>query len=337
VCALAAIAVFGVAPTVSAAPADLVDLLKRNLGFSDDDIADAHDGPVVRELEGGAGATELFVAGMARIGASPDAIAEELRRSGGLVDREGLKQAGVFHVPPVAADVADFRIPASDVEVLADCELGDCKFKLQADRLRELQQLDWSASDIDEQVRKVARKAMLEYVSNYVQKGHSTLAVYADKQQRASAQKGFQKIIETASYVQQSMPEVDRYFEEYPNASVAESTDFIRWSVQDYGYRPVTAVVHTLVLEPEKISAGEPAVTIVQKYLFATHYFTARIEMIGLFPEDTPGTGTYLVYVDRSLFDGELGGLKRRMLVSGVLNNVEKRLDAVRDHFAAGR
>ena len=59
--------------------------------------------------------------------------------------------------------------------------------------------------------------------------------------------------------------------------------------------------------------------------------------MIGLFPEDTPGTGTYLVYVDRSLFDGELGGLKRRMLVSGVLDNVEKRLDAVRDHFAAGR
>ena len=62
---------------------------------------------------------------------------------------------------------------------------------------------------------------------------------------------------------------------------------------------------------------------------------SASVEMIALFPDDPPGQGSYLVYVDRSLFDGELGRFKRRMLVSGVLSNVESRLEAVRDHFVA--
>jgi hypothetical protein len=105
---LASSVAFGVARSAATAPpAGLAESLKQHLGFSDDDIAEARDGPVTRELEGGSGPTELFVAGMARIDASPDAIAAELRRTGGLVDREGVKQGGRMLVSAVLDNVEE--------------------------------------------------------------------------------------------------------------------------------------------------------------------------------------------------------------------------------------
>jgi hypothetical protein len=41
-----------------------------------------------------------------------------------------------------------------------------------------------------------------------------------------------------------------------------------------------------------------------------------------------------MVYVDRSLFDDDLGGFKRSLLVRGVLKDVEERLASLREGFA---
>ena len=85
----------------------------------------------------------------------------------------------------------------------------------------------------------------------------------------------------------------------------------------------------------EEAASVEPEVLIAQKHLFTTHYFEARIEFSSLFANGSDRT--YLVYVDRSLFDDRVAGVKRKMLVRGVLEDVAKRMNAVRDHMAAGR
>ena len=54
---------------------------------------------------------------------------------------------------------------------------------------------------------------------------------------------------------------------------------------------------------------------IAQKHIFTSHYFFARVEYIALFPDDPSAEqpGTYVVYVDRSLFDDSLGSFKRAL------------------------
>ena len=111
-------------------------------------------------------------------------------------------------------------------------------------------------------------------------------------------------------------PRVNQYFEEFPNHELSGGDGHLHWSVQDYGYRPVTAVTHTLVYEPSEVPRGQPEVLIAQKHLFTTHYFEARIEFSGLFADESDATR--LVYVDRSLFDDKVSGVKRKMLVRGL-------------------
>jgi hypothetical protein len=301
------------------------------LGFSRDDISDAAEGAVVREVDS-EGGRELIVAGIVEIDAPPSRVAAEIRRTRGLIDRKALKQSGSFGKPPGAADVASYKLPKSDIEALADCSVGDCKFKVRASRIEQLARLDWSATDLDAQVNQVVREAMLEYVTDYLAQGKGALAVYADKAKPESIAEASTGLMRKAAFIQRSMPEVDRYFEEFPNRELPGGEGLLHWSVQDYGYRPVTAVTHTLVYEPSEVPPGEPEVLIVQKHLFTTHYFLARIEFSGLFADGSDRT--YLIYVDRSIFDDEVGGFKRSMLVRGVRDDVAKRMNAVRDHMA---
>ena len=101
----------------------------------------------------------------------------------------------------------------------------------------------------------------------------------------------------------------------------------------DYGYRPVTQLTHAVLYEPP----DSPFSLIVQKHVLITHYFVTRLELVWALPDalDAAPTGTYLVYIDRSLFDDDVGGLQRMMLVRGVLGDVEERIAEVRSGFTA--
>ena len=98
----------------------------------------------------------------------------------------------------------------------------------------------------------------------------------------------------------------------------------------------MTDVTHVVVYEPPDAGAEGTAAVIARKHIFTSHYFQARVELIALFPDDTNSKSlrTYLVYVDRSLFDGEIEGFKRHLLVRSVLDNVRERMDALRQRFA---
>jgi hypothetical protein len=103
-----------------------------------------------------------------------------------------------------------------------------------------------------------------------------------------------------ATYMERHVSELDRHLEHFPAVKTPGTEDLIHWSVQDYGYRPVTDLTHTVVYHPPDPGAEGPAVVTAQKHIFTSHYFHARVELIGLFPAE--GSGSYLVYIDRSLF-----------------------------------
>jgi hypothetical protein len=317
-----------------AVPSHLEAPLKR-LGFSSGDLAEARREPVVRELTAYSGPTRLAVLGIVHVAAPPEKIAEDLRRGRGLVKHAALRQSGTFSDPAVPADVASFQYPESDLEVLKQCEPGACKFKLGELGFETFGEIDWSAPDAGERASAAARERMVDYVNSYRAKGKSALIVYTDKEQPMSLAKGVSQLIADSQYVARNLPEIDRHFENYPHDQALGGENHLYWFVEDYGYRPITDIIHTVVYEPPLRDAEGPAVVIAQKHIFTSHYFFARVEYIVLFRDDESAEepGTYVVYVDRSLFDDSLGSFKRGFMVRGVLTDVSERLEALQGRF----
>jgi len=321
-----------------AVPSHLEAPLKKQ-GFSSDDLELARTQPVVRELAAHSSATELAVGGVVRIAAPPRKIAEDLRRGRGLVKHAALKQSGTFSEPAVLADVAAFRYPESDIEALKSCKPGACKFKLGELGFETFGDIDWSSPDAGERANAAARERMVAYVNAYRAEGTSALIVYTDKKKPMSLAQGISQLIADSDYVARHLPEIEGHFENFPKDPVPGAEDHLHWFVEDFGYRPITDIIHTVVYEPSDRGEQDPAVVIAQKHIFTSHYFFARVEYIAIFPDDPDAEqpGSYVVYVDRSLFDDSLSSFKRPFVVRGVLNDVHERLEALQEKFEGAK
>ncbi len=70
-------------------------------------------------------------------------------------------------------------------------------------------------------------------------------------------------------------------------------------------------------------------------HLVVSHYFHAALKLMALVDaEDANNQSFYLVYLDRSLFDSKIGGIKRRIVENRLRDNLQSRLESIRQHLA---
>ncbi len=115
------------------------------------------------------------------------------------------------------------------------------------------------------------------------------------------------------------------HLRDYPRSAADGAEDLIIWNIRDYGYPPVTGVVHAVIYEPP---GSVPMVAL--KNLYSSHYFHARLQLIVLLADPDDPEQTYLGYTDRLLFEDDVGSIKRRILEAGVLRDVARRLELLR-------
>ena len=310
-------------------PPELVSGAK-GLGLSADEIAAAESEPVAwiaSELSGG---PLIVVAGLVKISAPASVLTKTFLDREAFLRSEAIKDAGLFSNPPVASDVAAYRLPESDLEALTDCEVGECKFKLGVRGVEALEQVDWEAPDARDQADDMMRKAMLRYVRRYQEQGRKVLLIAVDKEEPLSLAKGVEKLLTNRPESKTLIGDFRNYLLNFPNVELAGAHDKIFWTVRDYGYRPVTSVLHAVVQErPGRVPVTAVAVT----SLYASHYFHGRVEYLGLYADPTDPGVTYFAYVDQLLFDDEVGSLKRKMLEAGVRKDVRRRLEIVQEKY----
>jgi hypothetical protein len=284
--------------------------------------------PAVWVFERDTGAEQITVVGMLKLPASPQRIAEDFFQRDSLLEGDALQMAGAFSEPAVLADVAKYRVPESDLEVLADCEVHDCKFKLGAPALKEIEAIDWDAPGAREEVDALVRRRMVDLVVAYQTQGRAALGRYIDKPDSRSVLKATDVLL---SQLKSPMliDTVRSHFDDYPKGPVRGTRDRILWTVRDYGYRPVTSVVHTVLFDPE----GEPARLIAAQTLYSSHYFYARLQLLALYSDTADSEQSYWMYGDLLLFDGKVGLIQRRILRSGVVDDVRTRLSAVAKEY----
>ncbi len=330
--ALPVLLALAIASPATALPAHIEENLREILGFRDGDIAKLENEAVARSVESEEAARTLTVAAAVRVPAPTAPILADVARQRGVIESDALQLAGLFGEPPAPEDLSAFSLPAEDLKHLRKCRLQSCKVKLQAAAIEEFQALDWSAPDASDEVNAIVRRRMLDYVRGYLREGNAALATFADKSEPLSVADGLATLLSRAKYMNRHVPELERHLRSFPRDPTPGVKDVLFWTLRDYGLSPVTGVTHAALYAPETEEGLVGMVLAMQ--LFSTHYLQARMQVVALFVDDQhPEQASWLVIVDRSLFDGELGGLQRGMVRRGLVKDIRRRADSIRQRY----
>jgi hypothetical protein len=312
----------------------LTKFLTGELGLPATTIAHIGTEVLVEELPVENSSREIAVLGIVPIAVSSQFFLDSFRHTEAFMQSAELKQIGTFSRPPMAADVASLQLAASDLEAIQQCKIASCKVKLSASDIEAFEKLDWSASDVADAATQLFRKQLIGDVQSYLQRGNSGLIIYADKPKPMSLAAGFAQLL-GQSQVSSLLPDLPRYLNEFPDFPLVGAEDIAYWTIEEFGYRPVTAVTHATIYDrPAGLSTRA---IIAQNQIYASHYFAARFTLMALSEasDDPNGRSLYLVYVDRSLFDDDLGTINRGLLRRGLTKSLRSKLASLRENLQA--
>ncbi len=299
------------AEEVHASPADREALLAGN--------------PVVKLLDADP-AKEVAVFGAVWVNAPSTSYVQQVRNI------EQFERGGAFRItkrisePPSADDFAALTISDEDFDGLKDCKPGDCALKLGADALQTLRaELDWRKPTARADANAVFRRLALQYVNGYREGGNARLAVYRDKDRPTFVANEFRSMIDRLPRLGAELPDLTRYLLEYPNAPLANSTNFLYWQETQFGLKPTVRISHLVIQE------HPDATVLASKMLYSSHYFWTALELRVLLRDPARGPGFWLVTVNRSRSDG-LSGFTGRVIRGRVRSEVE---DGTRTALAA--
>jgi hypothetical protein len=314
----------------------LIDDLVKTSGFTAAEIRGIADAPLVRELQVSDPGTRAAFGGIVRIQSDGTALADALSAPEQAPLPKGTHGRGRFHDPPQPADVAGIEFSADELEVLADCKVTACKFKLGREGIEAFSASDWSQPDAGDRFHARIRSEALAYVDGYRKNGNAGLIVYADKSTPVALGTTLESLLREFAVFQRQAPGFSSYLLRYPSGRRPELSDSIVWQVADFGYRP-TLVIDQIVVDRRPEVAGATALA-ASKTIYANHYLAGRIQMGAVLDGQVAlgVPGHFLLLVDRVAFDEPLGGFKRKLLGSGLQSSLAARLEFLRT-LAEGR
>jgi hypothetical protein len=288
-----------------------------------------------RMLSGTGGQVAVFVA--TRLNAPPDALVAWTRTIAELKRSKFVLAIGRFSDPPRLSDLDDLSLDAGDLDAIRRCRPGACGLKLSADEIHSLNAIkattdtEWRAAAQREFCRLLIKR-LLDYQAG----GQAALPFPADRTKPRPPDRALSAIVEQSPYLS-GFPGVVEWLEQYPRAnSVTES--FFYWSKEHYGHgKPVISITHVGIVRAES-NERLPAVLMVGKQIFATHYLEGSLGLTMVLRDSRNGA-PYLAYVNRSEVDvlkGVFGGFMRNVLEGRVERQAPAIIRGLRHRLESG-
>ena len=319
-------------------PEPAYSVLLRDVGFSQGQIVLARNGQVVVKLLPTPQPKEVAVAGVTRIAVTKEQFFARYRDIERFKQHKAVKQLGRFSQPPDAGDLARLEFRPDLLDDLRTCQPGDCKVKLPQTWMTKLrEQVNWSSTSARADAQDLFRALLSGYVADYQTNGASALVEYGDKEAPAKLAEQSTALVEHSPYLKALSPDFARYLVAYPRVHLPVLDNFIYWSQEQFGLKPVVSISHVSVYQ----DPAQPSVMIgASRQLYATHYFEASLGLT--FAADDGGTirpGIYLVYVNRTRADaltGAFGKMRRSVVYNRTRDGVEETLAALKRKLEGG-
>lgn len=313
---------------------DLDAFLRQHIGFTADELAGLQQGKFIGRILPSS-KDEVAVFGILMVHAPADFYVERFRDIATFKKGASVPAVGKFGDPPRIEDLAELTVDHQDFDAARRCEVGNCDIKLPSSVIERLKtEIDWHASDAPEQLNRLARAALLDYVKRYLAGGNAELSEYADKKKPLRIAEEFAAILQASPYIYDYSPEFYQYLRDFPRQTLNGVENFIYWSKENFGLKPVISATHVSIFHPH------PGVTfIASKQIYGSHYFEASLGLTVVREvKDAPTPSFYLLYFNRSRSDalhGMFSGLIRGQVRGRTLNGAKENMQKVRNSIEA--
>jgi hypothetical protein len=335
VAAVFVLIVAAAAPGSSQTSAALQNYLSKTLGQSPDQIAAIRGGqPYATNLESRSPA-EIFVFGVVYINADPESYVKFASDFDRLRKVPGYLAIRSISSPPQQSEFEGFSFSGDDIKALADCKPGKCGVQLPGATIEELRQsVNWSASNVDDQVNQFVQKLAMQRIQLYQKEGSRPLgAVYNDKKQQVNVSDQFQYILSYTKALPENLPSFYNYLLKYPDSKPANVDSTFYWDSVKFGLKPTLRIVQVFALKGN--TPQEPAYAIAEKQLYSSHYFETALDLSFCIrgSDDPKKPGFYLVQVmgsEQAGLTGFEGSIIRRVAVSRSVSDLQKSLASIK-------
>jgi hypothetical protein len=221
-------------------------------------------------------------------------------------------------------ELKTLTLQEDEVVMLGNCRIRDCDSKLPAGWIEKLK------NEKDKQKRiQLFRALLADYAKDYSSRGSKAILNYEGHKHPVPAQKEFESILEHSSYLKRLAPDFYEYLRDYPNKKPAGTENFIYWSREKFGFKPVTNLTHVSTYEWSH--ADFSGYMIASRQIFADHYYDASLGLTILI--DRKPLGSYLIYINRSRIDmlaGFLSSFRRALTLPRVRSGLQLHMKTMR-------
>jgi hypothetical protein len=273
---------------------------------------------------------EVAILGAIRVNTTAEGFLQKYRDIAAFKKSKEVIQIGKFGDPPRREDIQALVIDLPEANSLKDCAVGSCSMKLTADMIELFRKsVDRSSPAAPQQTSEFFRQALAQYVTAYMERGNTAMAVYADKAAGAALADQFRSLLQASPYLQRYAPQFESALLNYPQVRLPNSEGFVYWSKEQFGAKPVVSITHVTIAK-----AGDSETTSIligAKQIYANHYFTTSLGLAAFLPAPLAGgkASGYLLYLNRSrvdLLSGFLSFFRRWVLNRKLREGLERNL-----------
>ncbi|HSB08898.1 MAG TPA: hypothetical protein VLM38_05265 [Blastocatellia bacterium] len=319
-------------------PRSFQELLQRRLRVTEQNIASLEDGGTVTRVLTTKEKKEVAALGIVRVDASAELFIQEFRDIVNFKKSSSVVQIGKFSNPPRLEDLNGLTLDPCCLDAITNCETGKCAVQMSGEMMERFRD-DRSLYALDNEARanSLARRILVDYVKAYLQAGNPALIEYHDQENKVRLAEEYRSLLEQSRFLTDFAPEFYKYLEDFPKANSPNVEDFIYWSKEKFGPKPVLSITHVAIYKRNVGNRTE--VLIASKQLYANHYFDASLGLTA-FVEGNDGAGScsYLLYLNRSRIGALRGffvGLKRSVIEARIRQGMGKNLNLIKRRLTA--
>ena len=281
--------------------------LRKEIGLADSDLTAMDRGQAVAKSLRTKASKEIAVLGVVQVRVPKEFFLDEFRDIARFKKSEFVTQIGRFSEPPRPEDLEALTLERSDLDGLTTCRVGKCDMKLPGPFIARLRaEVDWNSPNHEARANAVWREVFVDYINAYLARGHEALAAYEHRKASIDPVEEFRTLLRQSLHVYGDMPALHEYLQEFPNATLPHVENFVYWSKEHFGLKPVINLTHVAIYRPPT-TGGE--VLIASKNIYSSHYIDASLGLTVLVDcqADEGAACLYLMYLNRSRIDA-LGG-----------------------------
>ncbi len=306
---------------------DVVALLRSYVRATDAELKRLERGGVLTKTLDSPDGKEVTSFGAIRVACTADVFAERVRDIERFKASEYVLQIGRFKTQPGIDDLAGLTLDPVEREAMHLCRPGSCGLRLPASAMEHFRtSVPWGTPTEAEAAGTAMRQFLVQEARTYLTTGSAALGDYADRAGTIPRAAAFRQLLRPSEFKAESQPELFRWLDEFPRATLEGADSFLYWSREKFGLKPTISISHSV------IARRNGAVVFGSKQVFASHYFESSLGMALFVPMPGAAYG-YVTYLNRSRVDtlrGFLAPLARIVAARRARDGLERMLIGVK-------